>query len=318
MKKYLGIDIGGTAVKIGVVEEDGKILGEVGEYSVNFDGYETPILETVIKSAKVFLEERKEEIGDFEGIGVSATGGINTKEGSVDGSAGHIKNWKGSKIKERMEKEFKIPTFVLNDANAAALGEVWKGAARGLRDVVVMTIGTGVGGGIIVDGKILLGQKGFGGEIGHTPLNISGEGCSCGNTGCLEYYGSTTALVREVKKGIQTGEIEGYLEEEVNGRIIFEEVEKGNQKMIAYVDRWMDAITAGIVGMVHIFNPEMVIIGGGVSGQKTLFVDKIREKVFSKVMENFAKDLRLETASLGNDAGIIGATYFVISEMERK
>lgn len=312
---YLGVDIGGTAVKIGSVTKEGKILGEPKEYPVNFDGYETPILETVVKSLKVYLKDRNEEAVSYLGIGVSATGGINTKEGRVDGSGGHIKNWLGSPIKERMEAEFSLPTAVLNDANAAALGEAFCGAAKGLKNVFVITIGTGVGGGIIVDGKILLGSKGFAGEIGHTPLNISSGDCSCGNSGCLEYYASMTALVKKVKRLVSEGKLSGIEEEAVNGRLIFEEIKKGNEVLRGAVDEWMNDIVSGIVGMVHIFNPEIVLIGGGVSGQKELFIDKIRERVLQRVMPNFSKDLRVEAAALGNEAGIIGAAYFVKEEI---
>ena len=308
---YLGIDIGGTAAKLGLVSGEGSLVSEVFEYPVKFDDYETPIIETVVKGAKDFMKKNSKEFSTLEGIGVSATGGINSKLGIVEGSAGHIKNWKGTDIKERLEREFGVKTAVLNDANAAALGEMWKGAAKGKENVVVMTVGTGVGGGIIVDSKILLGRKGFAGEIGHIPVNVEGEGCSCGNTGCIEHYGSTSALVRNVKKAVISGEITGIKEEEVDGRLIFKEVEAGNKAVIKYVDEWINYISAALVGLVHTFNPEMVILGGGVSKQKKLFVDKVRDKVLNGVMDNFAQDLRVEAAELGNDAGIIGAVKFV-------
>lgn len=309
---YLGIDIGGTAAKLGLVNGEGSLVSEVLEYPVKVDDYETPIIETVVKGVKDFMEKNSKEFSTLEGIGVSATGGINSKLGIVEGSAGHIKNWKGTNIKERLEREFGVKTAVLNDANAAALGEMWKGAAKGKENVVVMTVGTGVGGGIIVDSKILLGRKGFAGEIGHIPVNVEGEGCSCGNTGCIEHYGSTSALVRNVKKAVISGEITGIKEEEVDGRLIFKEVEAGNKAVIKYVDEWINYISAALVGLVHTFNPEMVILGGGVSKQKKFFVDKVRDKVLNGVMDNFAQDLRVEAAELGNDAGIIGAVKFVI------
>ena len=249
---------------------------------------------------------------DINGIGVSATGGINSKLGIVEGSAGHIKNWEGTNIKKRLEAEFGMNTAVLNDANAAALGEMWKGAAKGRENVVVMTIGTGVGGGIIVDSKILLGKKGFAGEIGHIPVNVDGEECSCGNTGCIEHYGSTSALVRNVKNAVISGEITGIKEEETDGRLIFKEVAAENKVVIKYVDEWINYISAALVGLVHTFNPEMVILGGGVSKQKELFVDKVRDKVLHGVMHNFAQDLSIEAAELGNNAGIIGAVKFLI------
>ena len=317
-KKYLGVDIGGTAVKIGIVSDKGEILGELKEYQVNFDGYETPILKTVIKSCKLFIQEIKIKTSELSGIGVSATGGINTEEGRVDGAAGHIKNWLGSNIKADMEREFSLPTAVLNDANAAALGEAWIGAAKGATDAVVVTIGTGVGGGIVTASKILLGKKGFAGEIGHMTVNAYGEVCSCENKGCLEYYGSMSALVRNVKKRIENGEISGMDIASVNGKIIFDEVKKGNEAVKACVDEWLGYIIAGIVGLVHIFNPETVILGGGVSAQKELFVDRIRDEVLKRVMESFAKGLKIEAAELGNGAGLIGAVYYLMNEEREK
>ena len=311
-RTYLGIDIGGTAVKFGLVNGEGVMVSEVSEYPVKFDNYETPIIDTVVKSAKEFMSKNNKAFFDINGIGVSATGGINSKLGIVEGSAGHIKNWEGTNIKERLETEFGMNTAVLNDANAAALGEMWKGAAKGRENVVVMTIGTGVGGGIIVDSKILLGRKGFAGEIGHMPVNVDGEKCSCGNTGCIEHYGSTSALVRNVKKAVVSGEITGIKEDEINGRLIFKEVSAENKVIIKYVDEWINYISAALVGLVHTFNPEMVILGGGVSKQKELFVDKVRAKVLHGVMDNFAQDLSIEAAELGNNAGIIGAVKFVI------
>ena len=311
-RTYLGIDIGGTAVKFGLVNGEGVIVSEISEYPVKFDNYETPIIETVVKSAKEFMSKNNKAFFDINGIGVSATGGINSKLGIVEGSAGHIKNWEGTNIKKRLEAEFGMNTAVLNDANAAALGEMWKGAAKGRENVVVMTIGTGVGGGIIVDSKILLGSKGFAGEIGHIPVNVDGEECSCGNTGCIEHYGSTSALVRNIKNAVISGEIIGINEDEIDGRLIFKQVAAGNKVVIKYVDEWINYISAALVGLVHIFNPEMVILGGGVSKQKEFFVDKVRDKVLHSVMDNFAQSLSIEAAELGNNAGIIGAVKFVI------
>lgn len=310
-KLYLGVDIGGTAAKLGLVDEEGRIISSVNEYPVKFDDYETPIIETVVKSVRHFMDENNKNFAEIAGIGVSATGGINTKLGIVEGSAGHIKNWEGTNIRSRLESEFGVKTAVLNDANAAALGEMWKGAAIGKENVVVMTIGTGVGGGIIVDSKILLGRKGFAGEIGHIPVNVDGEDCSCGNKGCIEHYGSTSALVRNVKEAVISGEIKGIEAGKVDGRLIFKEVAAGNDTVKKYVDEWISYISAALVGLVHIFNPEMIILGGGVSRQKELFVDKVREKVFTSVMPNFAIGLSVEAAELGNDAGIIGAVRFI-------
>ena len=310
-KLYLAVDIGGTAVKIGLVDREGSFL-HTAEYPVNFDGYKTSILETVLKSTGLFLEETRTGSGQLAAIGVSATGSINTVEGTVDGSAGQVKNWKGSRIREEMEGRFQTPVYVLNDANAAALGEVWLGAARGKRNVVAVTVGTGIGGGIIVDSKLLLGKSGFAGEIGHITIQYGGKACPCGNTGCLEEYASMTALVKRVRQEIEAGRLKGILPEEVNGRKIFREIEKGNQEMAELADEWMDYIAAGIRGFVHIFNPEMVIIGGGVSSQQQLFIDKVRQKTLDKMHPEFIPGLEIVAAKLANQAGMAGAVYYCI------
>lgn len=314
---YLGVDIGGTEVKIGVVKQTGEIL-RTRNYSVNYDGYNTPIIKTVRKGIQTFFEETGQKKENIKAIGVSATGAINTKEGIVAGSAGHIKNWKGSRIKEELQEEFQLPVWVLNDANAAALGEVWLGAARGKKNVVVITIGTGVGGGIIVDGKILLGANGFAGELGHAPLQCEGEPCTCGNIGCLEYYGSMSALVRMVSEKLRKEGIFENVEEQINGRWIFSEIAAGNKLVDEIATRWMDYIAAGIVGMVHIFNPEMVLIGGGVSAQQELFIDIVKEKVMSRAMSNFTQGLEVKAAQLNNEAGLAGAVYYCMQQEKER
>lgn len=313
---YLAVDIGGTAVKIGLVDGEGNFL-HTAEYPVNFDGYETPILDTVIKSCRIFLEKFSEDGVPLLAIGVSATGAINTVKGTVDGSAGQVKNWKGSRIKERMEACFPVPVYVLNDANAAALGEVWLGAARGKSNVVAVTIGTGVGGGIIVNSRLLLGASGFAGEIGHITILYGGRECSCGNTGCLEEYASMTALVRQVRQEIAAGRLEGISSEEVNGRRIFEEIGKGNKVMERITDQWIDVVAAGITGFVHIFNPETVIIGGGVSSQQELFIDKVRQRALSRMRPEFIGNLEIRPAMLANKAGMAGAVYYCRQELGR-
>lgn len=306
---YLGIDIGGTFAKIGIVDAEGNFL-YMSEYPVDFDGYETPILDTVVKSCGLFLEEQGVISERLRGIGVSATGSVNTVTGVIDGGVGHIKNWVGSRIKERMEEKFHVPTYVLNDANAAALGEVWLGAAAGKRNVAAVTVGTGVGGGIIVNSELLLGRNGFAGEIGHMVIDYGGAQCPCGNHGCWEQYASTTALVRMARQEVTEGNIKGVTPEEIDGRKIFEEMGKGNQEMIRIAGRWMDYIAAGIVGLVHIFNPEIVILGGGVSAQKELFVEPVRQKVIANLRPEFVGGLEIAAAKLANRAGMAGAVYY--------
>ena len=265
----LSIDIGGTAVKMGLVDEGGEVHAR-HEASVCFDGYRTPILTTVMREAEAFLRRENAQVA---GIGVSATGQVDDRAGVVIGTNGKIPGSEGSRIKEEMESRFHLPVWVLNDANAAALGECFAGAARGIA-----------------------------GELGHFTLYQDGAPCPCGKRGCLEHYAATTALVRRAQEA--TGETQ------LNGRVIFDRAQRGNEVMLGVLSAWIDDIAAGVTGLVHIFNPEMVLIGGGVSAQEELLMKPLRQRVLSGVMPRFAEGLSVERATLGNDAGMIGAARF--------
>ena len=296
----LSIDIGGTAVKMGLVDHEGAIHAR-HEASVCFDHYQTPILTTVIREAQAFLAREDAQI---EGIGVSATGQVDDRAGVVIGTNGKIPHYEGAQIKRDMEAAFGVPVFALNDANAAALGECFAGRAKGVQNVLMVTLGTGVGGGIVLGGKIFGGTRGIAGELGHFTLYQDGPRCPCGKRGCFESYAATTALVRRAKEA--TGEAD------MNGRIVFSRAADGDQAMLAVLSAWIDDIAAGISGLVHIFNPQMVLIGGGVSAQEALLIAPLRERVLRSVMPRFAECLQLEAATLGNDAGMIGAARFYL------
>lgn len=315
-KYYLGVDIGGTAVKIGLVEENGNVICE-SIYPDDFDQYTTPILETVIKSMELFLVEHKVEAKDLSGIGVSATGQIDEQRGMVIGAVDHIQNWNGSQIKAKIQERYQLPVTVVNDANCAALGEFYVGAARGVPNVIVVTVGTGIGGGIIVNSQLLMGAQGLSGEIGNMILN--NEGSKSGNPAIFyEEYASTTALVRKVRESILKGEIEGLDEAGLNGRIIFEHLKNGNFKLQEIVEEWIGNVASGLVSLIHIFNPDLILLGGGISAQKELFVDKVKEKVRSQVMPAYRDRLRMEPAALGNQAGLVGAVYYCMNHLEQE
>ena len=273
---YLGVDIGGTAVKLGLVDETGRVLRRA-ERSVSFDGYKTPILDTVQRAIRDFLAEDAPELA---GIGVSATGQIDSRRGVVAGTCGNFPGWIGVAIKGTLERAFGLPVTVANDANCMLLGEVWAGAARGYTDVVGVTLGTGVGGGILTGGRLLEGARGLGGELGHFRLHaLDGVACTCGAIGCYERYAATTALVRDAQRmGLDAPD----------GR-----------------------------GLVHIFNPQLILIGGGVSAQQALLIDPLAEKVRASVMPAFAEGLEVKAAALQNDAGLVGAVYYFREMHER-
>ncbi len=308
---YIGIDIGGTAVKIGQITESGEVLRRK-QYSVSFDQYRTPVLHTVLNATDTFLAEEAIDSNNLSGIGISATGQIDSANGIVVGTCGNIPGWAGTPLKQAFHERYKLPVTVINDANCAALAEQWVGRAKNVFDAILLTIGTGVGGGIIVNGNILLGARGLAGEIGHLSINCQGPTCTCKNRGCLEQYASMTALVKEVTRYYQIQDPLYLSSHEINGKEIFRLLQEGETAIQNLVDQWIYHIACGITGLVHIFNPSTVLIGGGVSTQEELFIKPLREKTLSMVMENFRKDLLIDSALAGNNAGIIGAVWYLV------
>ena len=292
MKHYLGIDIGGTAVKLGIVDEAGMVLAKAEE-SVSFDGYRTPILTTVLKAAQAFLAAQSVPAESLAGIGVSATGQIDSRKGIVAGTCGNLPNYIDAPIKAELEKTFGLPVTVANDANCMTLGEVWVGGAQGYTDVIGVTLGTGVGG-----------------ELGHYRTHaLDGVDCTCGAKGCWERYAATTALVRAAQEKNPAWK---------DGRAIFAAAEAGDKTVLALLDAWTDEIAQGLAGMVHIFNPQLILIGGGVSAQQKLLIDPIAAKVKAAVMPAFAEGLEIRAAQLHNDAGMVGAVYYFRQTMEKE
>ena len=309
MKQYFGIDIGGTAVKLGIVDETGRVLLK-GEESVSFDGYQTPVLTTVRRAAKEFLTANAIPVENLAGIGVSATGQIDSRKGIVASTCGNFPNYIGSPIKAELEEDFGLPVTLSNDANSMTLGEVWVGAAQGYTDVIGVTLGTGVGGGILTGGHLLEGARGLGGELGHYRTHaLDGVDCTCGAKGCWERYAATTALVRAAQEKNPDWK---------DGRAIFAAAEAGSETVLALLDHWTDEIAQGLAGMVHIFNPQLILIGGGVSAQQKLLIEPIAAKVKASVMPAFAEGLEVRAAQLHNDAGMVGAVYYFRQTMEKE
>ena len=256
----------------------------------------------MLKAAKEFLAAQNIPAESLTGIGVSATGQIDSRKGIVAGTCGSLPNYIGSPIKAELEAKFGLPTTVANDANCMTLGEVWVGGAKGYTDVIGVTLGTGVGGGILTGGRLLEGARGLGGELGHFRTHaLDGVFCTCGASGCWERYAATTASVR----GAQPRNPKWK-----DGRAIFESAHAGDPTILALLDDWTDEIAQGLAGMVHIFNPQLILIGGGVSAQQELLIDPIARKVRASVMPAFAEGLEIRAAQLHNDAGMVGAVYY--------
>ena len=307
-KKYLGVDIGGTFIKLGIVDDAGNVRMR-REVPIDRSGSAT-VMETVMSGIDALLKDCGLEADAFEGIGVSSAGCIDTTKGCVAENGGNIPNWSYTSVAGPLSERYGIAATIANDGNCVALAEAWIGAAKGVRDVICVVLGTGVGGGIISGGRLIEGSHGFGGEIGHFPthadLLMTGEK-KWGSH--YETFASTGALVR---RALASGK------DWPNGREIFEAAASGDAAALEILDGWTTEVAAGITGLVHIFDPSVVLIGGGVSAQEELLIRPVRAKVLDTVTPDMASGLVLKAAELGNNAGMVGAVkYFIDRETGR-
>ncbi len=301
-KKYLGIDIGGTFIKLGIVDDAGNVTMR-REVPIDRSCKET-VMETLMRGIDTLLEDSGMKPDAFEGIGVSAAGCIDTTKGCVAENGGNIPDWSFTSVAGPLSEKYGIGATIANDGNCVALAEAWVGAAKGVKDVVCVVLGTGVGGGIVSGGRLIEGAHGFGGEIGHFPthadLLMTGEGKWSSH---YETFASTGALVRRSKAAGK---------EWTNGRQVFEAAQSGDTGALEILDGWTDEIAAGITGLVHVFDPLVVLIGGGVSAQDELLIKPVRRKVLKTVTPDMAAELQVKAAALGNSAGMVGAVKYFI------
>ena len=204
---------------------------------------------------------------------------------------------------------------VENDVRSACLGEMWKGAGRGKEHIVLITLGTGIGSGIITNGQLLQGAKGLAGELGHMIIVHNGEKCSCGGAGCYERYASTSALIRQYK---EASKIQGIEIGTITGEEIIERIYIGEQLAKNVYDQFLQYVVTGLVNITHMFNPELIIIGGGITEQGEPFLREIQERFHDKVMNIYQNKTNIALASLHNDAGVYGACYVALSRCEAK
>jgi len=288
--RILVFDIGGTSIKYGIVDEKGKI----------YEKYEIPT--RAKEGGEALMKRILSVIGEFHNIdriGVSTAGQVDSKKGSIIFATDNLPGWTGMDIKKRIEDIYSIPTSVENDVNCAAIGEAYYGAGREYDSFLCLTYGTGVGGAIVDKKQIYRGSFYSAGEFGHMITHAGGNPCTCGGRGCYETYASTSALIALVKKTLKH-------EVEINGRIIFDKVNRGNMIYKEIVDRWIDEIVIGISGLVHIFNPSLIVLGGGIMKQEYI-IESIEERLPDYIMKSF-RNVKIESAKLGNNAGILGAS----------
>ncbi len=312
MKKYgFGVDIGGTTIKMGFFEISGKLLDK-WEIKTQTTNGGSNILSDIAKAIDNKLAQEAIRKEDVLGIGIGVPGPV-----LGNGVVNRCVNlgWGVLNVAEELGALTGLSVKVGNDANVAALGEMWQGGAKGCKDVIMVTLGTGVGGGIIVDGKVVAGFNGAGGEIGHITVNPDEiEACNCGQYGCLEQYTSATGIVRMAKRKLAKSSDDTTLRrfEALSAKDIFDEAKAGDEIAKELVDEVGEILGSALSNMVCVVNPEIIVIGGGVSKAGAILVDTIREH-FQGNSFHACRDTRFALASLGNDAGIYGCMQMILN-----
>ncbi len=310
MKKYcFGVDVGGTSVKIGLFDVEGNIL-EKWEIPTRTAHNGEAILPDIAQALADKQEERGIDKLEVVGVGVGAPGPID-KDGTVYEAVNL--GWGVFSLRETLEELCGLPVRAGNDANVAALGEMWKGGGQGYRNLVLVTLGTGVGGGIIINGEILNGATGAGGEIGHIHIEDNEETpCNCGNFGCLEQYASATGVVRLANRILRETTEDSVLRQgEISAKAVFDAVKDGDAVAVKIAEAFGEYLGKGLAAIAGVVNPEAFVIGGGVSKAGEILFTFIEEN-YRKYVFHGSRDAKFKLATLGNDAGICGAAKLVL------
>ena len=304
---YIGIDLGGTGIKIGVVDESGAILSQGETPTLAGRPYEDIIADMGRCMLDVMARGGFEE-KDIASIGVGIPGVADEKTGHVIFCTNL--GWHNVPLREAMRRYIDVPLYADNDANVAAFAEAMAGVSRNVYSSLLLTLGTGVGSGIIVDGKIWSGSHGVAGEVGHMIYRAGGEQCTCGQRGCFERYASATALIRIAREATMRypdSEMKSIPPERMNAKTVVDAARRGDEAAMEAFDEYTTHLSLGIVSCINVFDPGMIVLGGGVSRAGDFLLEPVRRKVEK---QKFFKALPIggvELATLGNDAGIIGA-----------
>lgn len=310
MKRYVfGVDIGGTSVKLGFFNREGELL-EKWEIPTRTNDAGSHILPDVAESIQGKIAEKQLTSEEIAGVGMGVPGPVDGK--GVVHKAVNL-GWDVFSIKEKLEELLKLPVMAGNDANVAALGEMWRGGGLGSSNLIMVTLGTGVGGGIIVEGKILTGFTGAGGEIGHIHVeDTETEICGCGNRGCLEQYASATGVARLANRMLKKSSKDSILRGgRISARTVFDAVKAKDELAMEVAEEFGRYLGNGLAAIACVVNPEVIVIGGGVSNAGEILMDYICP-YYDKNVFHGSRSVKFSLATLGNDAGIYGAAKLVL------
>lgn len=309
MKYCFGVDIGGTTVKIGLFTTEGELL-EKWEIKTRTENHGETILPDVAESLQNKMQEKNIRKSEVDGIGIGIPAPV-MEDGVVQKTANL--GWGYKEVTREMKELTGIPVAAGNDANMAALGEMWLGAGKGQKNMIMVTLGTGVGGGIIVNGKPLAGSHGAGGEIGHFCVNEEEtETCGCGNTGCLEQYASATGISRLARRRLERDDSPSSLRgSEISAKAVFDALKEGDAVAKEIVEEFGSYLGHALAAIAVITDPSVIVIGGGVSKAGEILLEYV-EKYFHEKAFFANQDTRFVLAQLGNDAGICGAAKLIL------
>ncbi|WP_071392962.1 ROK family glucokinase [Bacillus tuaregi] len=307
-KWLVGVDLGGTTIKMAFISQAGEILHS---WEIPTDrrekGKDIPL--SIARSIDQKLDELKKSKIQIAGIGIGAPGPVN-EDGSLEVAINL--GWRNFPLQEILERETSLPVTVENDANVAALGEMWKGAGHGAKNMLCVTLGTGVGGGIIVNGEIVHGANGAGGEIGHvTSVPVGGAPCNCGKNGCLETIASATGIVRLAREELSSSVEESQLRahEEISAKLVLDAAKEGDSLANRVIEQVAFHLGLALANLANGLNPEKIVIGGGVSKAGDTLLQPVRAIFTPFAFPRVAQAAEIVPATLGNQAGVIGAAW---------
>ena len=314
MKYAIGIDLGGTSIKYSIVDTEGEFAfsGRLPSYANISAQAVIDQLTLAINACKEYASENGYEI---QGIGIGTPGIVDDTNRIVLGGAENIAGWQNVYLADILEEKTNLTVVIGNDANLMGLGETYYGAGLGFKNIVFITVGTGIGGAVVINGDLFNGFANRGTELGHTPLIANGKNCACGSVGCLETYASTVALIDMYVSECSANNINLPENVEINGEYIVERYKARDAIAEKALETHYNYLGHGIAGFVNIFSPQKVVIGGGLPEAGDFYIDKIRKYAAKYWIADCAFNTTIDTAKLGNKAGTMGACHLVFSKL---
>ncbi|MEG1587580.1 MAG: ROK family protein [Bacteroidales bacterium] len=311
MRYAIGIDLGGTAIKYAVINQEGQFFFS-GKLPSRAQESADAILSQLKSAISLCLDYCRQNEIQPVGIGLGTPGIIDATNRIVMGGAENLVGWENLDIATPLEELSGLPVFVSNDANLMGLGEGAFGAGLGSENIVFITVGTGIGGAVMINGKLFNGFANRGTELGHTPLFSDGKACACGSTGCLEAYASVTALVEDFTKAARAAGC-NYDEKDINGKFIIDLYHQKDPIALESLNNHFYYLGRGLAGFINIFSPQQIIVGGGISEAGAFYIEQVRDQALKHAMTDCSVNTEIKAATLGNNAGCMGAAQLVFS-----